>query len=101
MGLLNSPQAALAVPLFALLAACEGTGTGDTLDAALDAPRRCPHCGWIESRQEIRPGVLEPHAFATYEYKVRLADGSSGVFREKSSKTWRVGERLIFIDSNP
>ena len=109
MGLLTSAQAALGglrgprkvlrwavlAPLFAMLAACEGTGA--LLDPALGEPRRCSHCGWIESKQEISPAILEPHAFAIYEYKVRMANGSSSLFREKTSATWRVGERLIVI----
>jgi hypothetical protein len=88
---------ALLAPLFAMLAACGGTGDSGTPDLVLDAPRRCAHCGRIESKQEIRPGAADPHAASTYEYKVRMVDGSRGVFREKASPGWRVGERLIFI----
>jgi hypothetical protein len=88
---------ALLTPLFAMLAACEGAGAGGALDLVLDTPRRCAHCGRIESKEEIPREVADPRAGATYEYKVRMADGSRGVFREKASPSWRVGERLIFI----
>lgn len=96
MGLLDSARAAL-VPIFAMLVACDGTGASDALDAAPGATRRCSHCGWIESKEEIRPGASGPDAVVVYEYRVRMADGSRGVFREKASPHWRVGERLIFI----
>ena len=63
-------------------------------DAAI--ARRCPHCGWIQSKREILPGVADPHAPMVYEYTVRMADGSSSVFREELA-SWRLGERLVVI----
>jgi hypothetical protein len=62
------------------------------------AMRRCPHCGWIESKREILPSVADPHARQIYEYTVRMADGSSRVFQEVLPTTWRLRERLIVID---
>jgi hypothetical protein len=50
-----------------------------------DATSRCPECGRIES---LRDG----------EFTVRMADGSSRVFREDPAVSWRLGERLIYID---
>jgi hypothetical protein len=50
-----------------------------------DTARRCAACGRIES---LREG----------EFTVRMADGSSRVFREDAAVGWRVGERLIYID---
>jgi hypothetical protein len=91
---------ALLAALLAMLAACDGTGAGGTLDLMLEARQRCSHCGWIESKEEIRPAGLDPHAVAMHEYKVRMADGSSRVFREQAPVSWRVRERLIFIDAN-
>ena len=91
---------ALLAPLFALLAACEAPRAGGALDLVLDAPRRCAHCGWIESKEEIRSGAPDPQARATYEYKVRMADGSSRVFREQAPTSWRVRERLVFIGAS-
>jgi len=34
----------------------------------------------------------------SYEYTVRMADGSSRVFEEQADVRWRLRERLIFID---
>lgn len=87
-----------------MLAACE---TG--IDAEPAAPPtlvelttraapRCPHCGRIESKREIVPSVADPRSPRIYEYTLRMADGSSRVFREALPASWRVGERLTFID---
>lgn len=62
------------------------------------AARRCPHCGWIESKREILRGVEDSQAFPVYEYTARRSDGSSGVFQEALPVRWRLGEQLIFID---
>lgn len=59
---------------------------------------RCPHCGWIESKREIRPSVAEPHALQVYAYTLRMADGSSSEFQETLPASWRLGERLMVID---
>lgn len=87
-----------------------GLGACDTAvdkeAAALLAPaevpareaRRCPHCGWIESKSEILLEVAEPRAARIYEYTMRRADGSSSVFRETLPTTWRLGERVVVID---
>ena len=88
---------ALSALLLAVLAACESTSASVARDIALDAPQRCMHCGWIESKREIQQGVADPYAPVIYEYTVRMADGSHSVFREQLSVRWRVGERLIFI----
>jgi len=73
-----------------------------TLPAQVEIPvqavGRCPHCGWIESKREILPGVADPHAPQVYEYTLRKTDGSSSVFQEALPVRWRLGERLIFID---
>ena len=60
--------------------------------------RRCPHCGWIESKREILAAVANPAALAIYEYTVRMGDGTSSVFREQLPVSWRLGERLIVIE---
>jgi hypothetical protein len=64
----------------------------------VQAARRCPHCGWIESKREILPGVRAAGAMQIYEYTLRRTDGSSSVFQEALPVRWRLGERLIFID---
>ena len=75
--------------LLALLAACQAgiDARGELL--APDEPavqaRRCPHCGWIESKREIPAG---------YEYTVRMSDGSSSVFQQALPTSWRLRERL-------
>jgi len=66
--------------------------------AAIVSSQRCPHCGWIESKREILATVANPTALAIYEYTVRMADGSTSVFREELPVSWRLGERLIVID---
>ena len=66
--------------------------------AAEIVTRRCPHCGWIESKREILALVKDPAASATYEYTVRMGDGTSSVFREELPVSWRLGERLIVIE---
>ena len=85
----------LSALLFAPLAACESAG--GTVSAARSEARRCAHCGWIESKWEIQPGVANPPSPAVYEYTVRMRDGSSSVFRETLPVSWRLGERLVLI----
>ena len=60
--------------------------------------RRCPRCGWIESKREILAGAANPAALAIYEYTVRMGDGTTSVFREQLPVSWRLGERLIVIE---
>jgi len=60
--------------------------------------RRCPHCGWIEAKREIVPGVANPQSPKIYEYTLRMADGTSTLFQEALPVSWRVGERLAVID---
>lgn len=67
------------------------------LDLAVPATPRCPYCGWIESKREILPSSADPRAPRTYEYTVRMADGSSSVFLEALPTSWRLRERLIVI----
>jgi hypothetical protein len=66
-------------------------------ELAVQAARRCPHCGWIESKREVLPSTADPRAPRTYEYTVRMADGWSSVFLEALPTTWRLRERLIVI----
>ncbi len=68
------------------------------LELAVHAARRCPHCGWIESKREILSTAANPRALGTYEYTLRRNDGSSSVFQETLPIRWRLGEQLIFID---
>jgi len=59
---------------------------------------RRPHCGWIESKRHIASSVADPHSPVIYEYTLRMTDGSSRLFRETLPASWRVRERLTFID---
>lgn len=68
------------------------------VEAPVRAARRCPHCGWIESKREIPPDAAISQAFPVYEYTLRKSDGTSGVFQESLPVRWRLGEQLIFID---
>lgn len=92
----------LAAPLLALLAACQaGIDVGDEAlapDEPVVQARRCPHCGWIESKREILPEVADPLVARIYEYTLRRANGSLSVFRETLPATWRLGERVVVID---
>jgi hypothetical protein len=90
---------ALSVLLVAALAACESSSAGMVRASAPDAPARCTHCGWIESKQAIGPDVAPANTAAVYEYTVRMTNGSLRVFREEPSVRWRVGERLILYPS--
>ena len=93
----------LSVLLLAALAACDagvGVDAGEE-SLAPDEPalpaRRCLHCGWIESKREIPPGAADAGAARSYEYTVRMTDGSSRVFRESLPATWRLRERLTVL----
>jgi hypothetical protein len=81
-----------------LLAACD---VAIRADEALLAPavgaRRCANCGWIESKREVVPATRERHAVRSYEYTVRMHDGSSSVFQQALPASWRLGERLTVI----
>jgi hypothetical protein len=61
------------------------------------ATRRCPECGWIESRRAIASGA-DNRAIQLQEYTVRMADGSSRVFTTGPGERWRLSERLKVID---
>lgn len=59
---------------------------------------RCPHCGRIQSKRRLGPAAADPSGAPSYEYTVSMADGSSRVFREQMPVSWRVGERLHYVD---
>jgi hypothetical protein len=61
---------------------------------------RCPHCGWIESKREIAASSAAAHAPVSHEYTIRMGDGSSHVFREEMPMSWRLGERLMYIEGS-
>ena len=59
--------------------------------------RRCPECGWIESKRSV-PSGADNLSIRSQEYTVRMGDGSSRVFTGGPAERWRLGERLKFID---
>jgi hypothetical protein len=85
-----------------------GPGAGYSgASLALDVPAgearagpRCPECGMIVSVREIeRHGKESP---PSYEFVVRMTDGSSRMIEDADPGRWRTSERLIVIDGiNP
>jgi len=61
---------------------------------------RCPNCGWIEAKRELAPLAGEPQALRIYEYTLRMQDGSMRVFQETLPASWRLGERVMLIESD-
>lgn len=61
---------------------------------------RCPSCGWIEAKRELAPLIADPRALKIYEYTLRMPDGSMSVFQETLPTSWRLGERVMLIESN-
>ncbi|HYL25931.1 MAG TPA: hypothetical protein VEV21_16180 [Burkholderiales bacterium] len=61
---------------------------------------RCPSCGWIEAKRELAPLAADPQALRIYEYTLRMQDGSMRVFQETLPTSWRLGERMMLIESN-
>ena len=86
----------------ALLHLLEPTAAAAALEPFLlsgpQAPR-CPSCGWIEAKRELAPLAGDPHALRTYEYTLRMRDGSMRVFQETLPTSWRLGERLMLIEN--
>ena len=62
------------------------------------APSECPSCGWIEGKREIVPETMDASAPKTYEYTLRMADGSVSLFRETMPTKWHLGERMTLIE---
>lgn len=58
---------------------------------------RCPECGVVSATREITHVVAG--ANSGIEVTVRMKDGSMRQFVDASSSVWRVGERMIIIDS--
>lgn len=91
----------LSALLLTSLAACNAGVDAGEESLAPDQPAvragRCLQCGWIESKREIPPGAADPGAARSFEYTVRMTDGSSRVFRESLPATWRLRERLTVL----
>jgi hypothetical protein len=63
-------------------------------------PRHCEGCGWIEAKRELAPLAADPHALRIYEYTLRMSDGSMSLFQETMPTSWRLGERVMLIESH-
>ena len=61
-------------------------------------PLKCPTCGWIEDKREIVSESVDASAPKTYEYTLRMADGSVSLFRETMPTKWHLGERMMLIE---
>jgi hypothetical protein len=57
----------------------------------------CHSCGWIEDKREIVLETQDASAPKTYEYTLRMADGSVSLFRETMPTKWHLGERMTLI----
>jgi hypothetical protein len=97
LGVFAAAALLLGVTVAALAAA---SGLFSTAEAIVqpEAPvtRRCPECGFIESRRDM-PAGTDNLALRTQEYTVRMVDGSSHVFTGSPGERWRLGERLKVI----
>ena len=90
----------------------EGAEAPDTRrpGAGAEPAEKCPKCGVVAAMREIvsadtdaagaQPGSVQRKSTRQQEVTVRMRDGSRHVFREASPSTWRVGERMIIIDSD-
>jgi hypothetical protein len=64
-------------------------------------PLRCASCGWIEAKRELAPlAAADSQALKIYEYTLRMQDGSMSVFQETLPTSWRLGERVMLIESD-
>jgi hypothetical protein len=90
LGIVGVAAAALGVVSTAPEAQIETT-------AAPISTRRCPECGWIESKRSV-PSGADNLSIRSDEYTVRMGDGSTRIFTGGPAERWRLGERLKFID---
>ena len=100
-GLASVPQAWLqgagegaSAPAAATAAADEPAGPIDG-DARGRGGSRCTSCGIVESvsRVDAGPGA----ASESYEFTVRMRDGTARVSRMDSAADWRSGDRIMLI----
>lgn len=64
-------------------------------EAPPEPPRsRCPGCGVVEA---IRPLSTVAGASGTFEFTVRLRDGSLRISIAQGQGSWRVGDRVILM----
>jgi hypothetical protein len=61
---------------------------------ARDRRTRCATCGVIQAIRRIEPVGDLP---ATFEFTVRLRDGSTRISSSETQDKWRSGDRIMFI----
>jgi hypothetical protein len=85
----------LAEPVTLVQAAVEPAlpPTGDSAKAR-DRRIRCATCGVIQAIRRIEPVGDLP---ATFEFTVRLRDGSTRISSSTTQDKWRSGDRIMFI----
>jgi hypothetical protein len=54
----------------------------------------CDSCGFVESVRQLEPVGNRP---ASYEFTVRLRDGSSRISSSANTAGWRTGDRIMLI----
>jgi hypothetical protein len=86
----SSPERAQQAPAAALLPdAGEGEGA-----VKARARSRCEACGVIEAIRRIEPAGALP---ASYEFTVRLRDGSIRLSSNQSQAKWRTGDAIMLL----
>ena len=72
--------------------------TAPVTDAAkAQARRRCDTCGVVESIRRVEPVGDAP---GSYEFTVRLRDGSARTSHDANASRWRTGDRVMLIGGN-
>ena len=90
---------ALSMALPSLLAGDEVVAAAASEPAPLSARARarlrCQYCGVVESITPVEGAGAQA---ASYEFRVRLRDGSARVSSLPSASLWRVGDRIMLMD---
>jgi hypothetical protein len=79
----------------------DAKGDGASAGVVSDPPTRttCAECGVIESVREIDVrGEQGAESTRSYEFTIRLRDGSRRVLNEATPRMWRSGTRVKVID---
>jgi hypothetical protein len=83
--------AALAVA-FGLLAMAPVPAAAE--EAAPRARSRCSNCGVVEAIRRMEHGGIKP---ASFEFTVRMRDGTTRTSTSASAANWRSGDRIMLI----
>jgi hypothetical protein len=83
--------AALAVA-FSFLAMAPAPATAE--ETAPRARWRCTTCGVVEAIRRLEHGGIKP---ASFEFTVRMRDGTTRTSTSASAANWRSGDRIMLI----